>query len=150
MQLANEAKAGKFGVDAQANEIIAQISMAAQARALSLYEEALASLRRRNNQRARRLLTEVAADETFEDESLRTKVQGLLQKLTPGAKGEPGAAATTDTAQDAETLGAQRLNAEVGTKIAEARRYHEIDPDKAIAIYEKTLQGVQGSGLPPS
>ena len=83
MQLANEAKAGKFGVDAQANEIIAQINMAAQARALSLYEEALASLRKGDNQRARALLTEVAADETFDDESLQAKVQGLLEKLSP-------------------------------------------------------------------
>ncbi len=67
-------------MDAQADELIAQINMAAQARALSLYEEALASLRRGDNQRARDLLTEVAADETFDDENLKAKVQGLLRK----------------------------------------------------------------------
>ena len=149
LQLAKEAKAGKFGVDAQADEMIAQIGMAAQARAISLYEEAMASLRKGDNQRARALLTEVAADETFDDETLKAKVEGLLQKLAGGAQAGPSAASPTDAAQDAETLGAQKLNAEVGTKIAEARRYHEVDPDKAIAIYEKTMQAVQGSGLPP-
>ena len=122
LQLAKEAKAGKFGVDAQADEMIAQIGMAAQARAISLYEEAMASLRKGDNQRARALLTEVAADETFEDETLKAKVEGLLQKLAGGAQGGPGSASPTDAAQDAETLGAQKLNAEVGTKIAEARR----------------------------
>ena len=147
LQLANEAKAGKFGVEAQANELIAQINMAAQARALSLYEEALASLRKGDNQRARGLLTEVAADETFEDESCKPRSRGS-SRSSPGA-GRAGTPRPTDAAQDAETLAAQKLNAEVGTKIAEARRYHEIDPDKAIAIYEKTMQGVQGSGLPP-
>ena len=35
-QLANEAKAGKFGVDAQADELIAQIELAEQGGALSL------------------------------------------------------------------------------------------------------------------
>ncbi len=148
LQLANEAKAGKFGVDAQAGELIAQINMAAQAKALSLYEEALASLRRGDNQRARNLLTEVAADESFDDENLKDKVQGLLQKLSSD-KGGSAAASPNDAAQDADALAAQQLNAEVGTKIAEARRYHEIDPDKAIGIYEKTLQAVQGAALPP-
>ena len=148
LQLANEAKSGKFGVDAQANELISQINMAAQAKALGLYEEALASLRKGNNQKARELLTELSADESFDDENLKAKVQGLLQKLS-GDKGAPGVASTTDAAQDADALAAQKLNAEVGTKIAEARRYHEVDPDKALGIYQQTMQAVNGSGLPP-
>ena len=41
-QLAEEAKAGKFGVDAQADELLAQIGLAEQGGALSLYESALA------------------------------------------------------------------------------------------------------------
>ena len=51
---------------------------------------------------------------------------------------------------DAEALAAQKLNAEVGTKIAEARRLQETDPDKAIAIYEQTMKAVKASGLSPS
>ena len=51
---------------------------------------------------------------------------------------------------DAEALAAQKLNAEVGTKIAEARRLQETDPDKAIAIYEQTMKAVKASGLSPN
>ena len=62
----------------------------------------------------------------------------------------PGKAAVGDdrlsTADDAEALAAQKLNAEVGTKIAEARRLQETDPDKAIAIYEQTLKAVKAAG----
>ena len=49
--------------------------------------------------------------------------------------------------QDGEALLAQRLNAEVGTKIGEGRRLHETDPDKAIALYEQSIQAVHASGL---
>ena len=38
-QLADQAKAGKFGVDAQADELIAQIALAEQGGALALYED---------------------------------------------------------------------------------------------------------------
>ena len=78
----------------------------------------------------------------------------VLRSQGPGAApealrrangGEPGSGLAPPTpAQDAETLAAQKLNAEVGTKIAEARRYHEIDPDKAIAIYEQDHAGRPG------
>ncbi len=51
---------------------------------------------------------------------------------------------------DADALAAQKLNAEVGTKIAEARRFQEIDPDKAIGIYEQTLKAVQAADIPES
>ena len=64
-------------------------------------------------------------------------------------KGKPDGKSSTHAAQDAEALAAQKLNAEVGTKIAEGRRLHETDPDKAIAIYEKTVQAVQAAGLSP-
>ena len=148
--MAGQAKAGSFGVDAQADELIAQIGLAEQGGALAIYEEALAAVRKGDSQRARDLLTEVAAAGDSLDEGLRAKVQGLLEKLATGAPAsKPGTASTVDAVQDAETIAAQKLNAEVGTKIAEARRYHDIDPDKALAIYEKTIQAVQGSGLPP-
>ena len=55
-------------------------------------------------------------------------------------------ASTVDAAQDAETLAAQKLNAEVGTKIAEARRFHEIDPDKALAHLPADHPGRPGLG----
>ena len=144
-----EAKAGKFGVEAQADELIAQIALAEQGGALSLYEAALAALRSGDNGRARALLTEVAAAGDSLDDSMRAKVENLLQKLSTDEKGKPDGKSGTHAAQDAEALAAQKLNAEVGTKIAEGRRLHETDPDKAIAIYEKTVQAVQAAGLSP-
>ena len=83
--------------------------------------------------RARVLLTEVAAAGDSLDEGLRAKVEGLLEKLSDEARASPARPRPTDAAQDAEALAAQKLNAEVGTKIAEGRRFHETDPDKAIA-----------------
>ena len=148
-EIAGQAKTANTGVDSQADELIAQIGLAEQGGALALYEEALASIRKGDANRARALLTEVAAAGDSLDQGLRTKVQGLLQKLASSAGQKPGTASTVDAAQDAETIAAQKLNAEVGTKIAEARRYHETDPDKALGIYQKSIQAVQGSGLPP-
>jgi len=147
--LANQAKAGKFGVDVQADELIAQISLSEQGGALGLYQTALAALRSGDNGRARSLLKEVAAAGDSLDDNLRAKVEGLLQKLSTDDKGKPEAKSGTNAAQDAEALAAQRLNAEVGTKIAEGRRLHETDPDKAIALYEQTVQAVQAAGLSP-
>ncbi len=148
-EVAGQAKATRLGVDAQADELIAQIGLAEQGGALALYEEALMAVRKGDSQRARSLLTEVAAAGDSLDEGLRAKVQGLLEKLSRNTGSKPGTASTVDAAQDAETIAAQKLNAEVGTRIAEARRYHDIDPDKALAMYQKEIQAVQGSGLPP-
>src|SRR5436190_580471 len=58
-QMAEEAKTGKLGLDAQADELLAQIGLAEQGGALSLYESALAAMRGGDNARARALLTEV-------------------------------------------------------------------------------------------
>ena len=90
-QLANEAKAGKFGVEAQADELLAQIALTEQGGALSLYESALAAMRSGDNARARILLTEVDAAGESLDESLRAKVENLLQKLSADDKGKPDA-----------------------------------------------------------
>jgi len=81
-QLAVEAKDGKFGVDAQADELIAQSKLAEQGGALSLYETALAALRSGENGRARVLLTEVSAAGESLDAGLREKVENLLAKLS--------------------------------------------------------------------
>ncbi len=148
-QLANEVKNGKFGVEVQADELLAQIALTEQGGALSLYESALAAMRSGDNARARILLTEVDAAGASLDESLRSKVESLLLKLSADDKGKPDAKSGTNAAQDAEALAAQKLNAEVGTKIGEGRRLHETDPDKALALYEQTTRAVQTSGLPP-
>ena len=119
-QIANEAKANKFGVEAQADELIAQIALAEQAGALSLYEEALAALRTGDNARARSRLAEVAAAGDSLDDGLRAKVENLLQKLSTDEKAKTADKSGTNAAQDAEAkLGGKKLNAEVGTKIAE-------------------------------
>ena len=153
-QLAEEAKAGKLGVDSQADELLAQIGLAEQGGALSLYESALSAMRNGENARARALLTEVAAAGGSLDESLQAKVQELLKKLPADDRAAPrGKAVVGDKSPvipDAEALAAQKLNAEVGTKIAEARRLQETDPDKAIAIYEQTMKAVKASGLSPN
>ncbi len=141
-QTAQKVKAGKFGMEAQADELLAQVALAEQGGALALYESALAALRSGDNGRAKALLTEVAASGDSLDDTMRAKVQDLLHKMSDD-KGKPGEAAL-----DGEALAAQRLNAEVGTRIAEGRRLQEIDPDKAISLYEKTTQAVHASGLP--
>ena len=149
-QKAEEAKAVKAGVDAQADEMISQIALASQGGALSIYESALEAVRKGDVSRAKALLTEVAAAGEGIDDGLRMKVASLLEKLP---RDDSGRATVTDQlapADDSDTLAAQKLNAEVGTKLAEARRLQETDPDKAIAIYDQTLKGVKASGLPDS
>jgi len=154
-QMAEEARTGKFGVDSQADELLAQIGLAEQGGALSLYESALSAMRSGDNVRARALLVEVAAAGASLDESLQAKVQELLKKLsaddrTGFPKGKAVVGDKTSVIPDAEALAAQKLNAEVGTKIAEARRLQETDPDKAIGIYEQTMKAVKASGLSPN
>jgi type II secretory pathway component GspD/PulD (secretin) len=153
-QMAEEAKASKYGVESKADELLAQIGLAEQGGALSLYESALAAMREGNNAKARALLVEVSAAGTSLDESLQSKVQELLKKLPADEKSAPKGKAVvgekSSVIPDAEALAAQKLNAEVGTKIAEARRLQETDPDKAIAIYEQTMKGVKASGLSPN
>jgi type II secretory pathway component GspD/PulD (secretin) len=154
-QMAEEAKAGNFGVSNQADELLAQIGLAEQGGALSLYESALAAMRSGDNVRARALLNEVAAAGPSLDESLLTKVQELIKRLPAGnnAEGAKGHAVVGDqgaVAADPDAIAAQKLNAEVGTRIAEARRLQETDPDKAMAIYEKTMKAVQASEISAS
>ena len=60
-QLAEQAKAGKFGVETQADDLLSQIALAEQGGALGMYESALDAVRRGDTTRARGLLTEVAA-----------------------------------------------------------------------------------------
>ena len=145
-QLAEEAKAGKLGVDTQADELLAQIGLAEQGGALSLYESALAAMRNGDNARARALLTEVAAAGDGARRGPPVQGQELLQKLPAGddsgsRRARPSSVTRRPAIPDAEALAAQKLNAEVGTKIAEARRLQETDPDKAIADLRADHEG---------
>ena len=146
----SEAKAGGNGVDLQADELLAQINLAEQASNLAIYEGALAALRGGEMAKARMMLNEIAASGAAMDEGMMRKVQDLLLKLPKdGAEEGAGKATASDVpSSDAETLKAQQMNAEVGTKVAEARRLMETDPDKAIATLETTLASIKAAGLP--
>jgi len=142
---AEKAKAGGFGVEAQADDLIAQIALAAQNGSVAMYEAALDALRKGDSGRAKALLTEIAAVPGIE-EGMSQKVQDLLLKLSSndaqGAKEEAAKPA------DMNMVAAQKLNAEVGTKVAEARRYLETDPGKSIGLLEETLKAVNAAEAP--
>jgi type II secretory pathway component GspD/PulD (secretin) len=144
-QFAQQAKNGGYGVEAKADDLLAQIALAQQGGALKLYEAALDSMRKGDFDRARALLNEVAALEN-QDEALMQKVQDLLTRM-PGD--QPGTA-TLGAVNDAEAVNAQRLNVEVGTKVAEARRLLETDPDKAIELLQQTLTAIQQAEVNPT
>ncbi len=146
-ETAERARAAKAD-GAKVDDLVSQITVAEQGGALSLYESAMDAVRKNDVARAKSLLNEVAASDGADD-SLRAKAQGMLDKLP---KDDAGKAVATDklAADDPDVIAAQKLNAEVGTKLAEARRLLDTDPDKAIGIYEQTLKGVEGSGLPAS
>jgi hypothetical protein len=151
-QAATQARTGGFGLEAQADELLAQIALAEQGGALKLYEAALDALRKNEPARARALLAEVAALGDLLDESMMQRVQDLLLKLPKdkapdGAGGPPAAADALGAQADADAVKAQQLNAEVGTKVAEARQLLETDPEKAIALLQTTIESVRAAGL---
>ncbi len=148
---AAEAKAGNYGVEALAEEILAQVALSEQGGALAVYEAALEAIRGKPGvppdfDRARSLLNEVASSGASLDEGMLQKVQDLLLKLPKGGSGKATAADVPTS--DAESLKAQQLNAEVGTKVAEARRLMETDPEKAIALLGTTLASVKAAEMP--
>ena len=143
---ATEAKSGSYGVDSQADELLSQIALSDQAGALAVYESALDAIRKNDIGRARALLNEVAASGAALDEGMMQKVQDLLLKLPKDESGR--AVAGNLPTSDAESLKAQQMNAEVGTKVAEARRLMETDPDKAIALLTTTLASIKAAELP--
>lgn len=141
-QLAEQAKLGNYGVEGQATELLAQIDLVAQGGALKLYEAALDSMRRGDMNRAGALLNEIASLDN-QDEALMQKVQDMLARLP----GETPGRATLSSVDDAEAVKAQRLNIEVGAKVAESRRLLETDPAKAIEILNQTLAAVQAADV---
>lgn len=144
-QTAERARQGGYGVEARADETIAQIALSQQGGALKIYEAALDSMRKGDVDRARALLGEVAVMEN-QDESLMQKVQDLLARM-PGD--QPGVA-TLGAVEDVATVNAQKLNVEVGTKVAEARRLLETDPERAIELLESTLKAIDASEVNPT
>ncbi len=82
------------------------------------------------------------------DEGMLQKVQDLLLKLPKDDRPRARSLASDVPTSDAESLKAQQLNAEVGTKVAEARRLMETDPEKAIALLQTTLASVKAAEMP--
>jgi type II secretory pathway component GspD/PulD (secretin) len=128
---------------AQADDLLSQIALAEQAAALKLYEAALDNLRKGDAGRARALLNELQSAEL--DEATTQKVQDLLARLPHEQAGKATVGAPE---ADAEAVAAQKLNAEVGAKVAEARRLMEVDPDRAIAMLQETLESTRAAELP--
>ncbi|HWE39355.1 MAG TPA: hypothetical protein VG406_22585, partial [Isosphaeraceae bacterium] len=145
-QRAAEARMSQTGVEAPAEELIAQIALAEQAGALKLYDAALVAVREQQNDRARALLSEIAASD-IQDENIKQKVEDLLVRLPSD---NAGRASTRITMEDADTVNTQRFNAEVGAAAAEARSLMETNPDKAIEKLEATMKAVKAAGLSES
>lgn len=143
-ELANRARQGGYGVETQADDLLTQINTKQQAAALALYEEALAAVRNQQFEHAQVLLNEVANCGALDD-GFQQRVQDLVLKLSASRQQNAGAKAPIDTEADADAVAAQRLNAEVAVKVAEARHQMEIDPDKGIAILQETLTGIKAS-----
>jgi type II secretory pathway component GspD/PulD (secretin) len=139
---AEQARGGNYGVDAQANELLAQLALAEQSGAIKLYEAAIADVRKGESDHARELLGEIMAMD-IQDDVMRQKVEDLLSRLPVSKPGK----ATLNVAEDVEMVKTQRATAEVGTKVAESRRLMETDPDKAIAMLQQTLDAVKAAGL---
>ena len=140
-QTAEQAK--QAGAGLEADNLLAQIEQARQQASLSLYEAALDGLRKGEIERSRALLGELSGQEL--DEATQQKVQDLLMKLPPAGQADD----KLRSVQDAEALKTQQMNAEIGTKVAEARHLLEVDPAKAITVLESAKVQVQNAGLNP-
>ena len=120
-------------------------------RALSLYEAALDAVRKgehASGPRPARPRSPPPATRSTRDSGPRSRTCSRSSRAT--AAGKPGTASTVDAAQDAETLAAQKLNAEVGTKIAEARRLSGDRPRQGHrASTSRPSRPSRRSGLPP-
>ncbi|QDV34128.1 type II secretory pathway, component PulD [Tautonia plasticadhaerens] len=133
------------GAGAEAEDLKAQIDLAEQAASLQLYDAAMAAVREQEFERARALFNEVASMPSALDAEMAQRVQDMLMRLPQGADAAP--AGGLEAQLDAATIEAQRLNAEVGTKVAESRRLMEVEPDQAITLLEETKASVEAAGL---
>ena len=84
-QMADQAKAGNFGVEAQAEELLAQVALAEQGGALSLYESALDGLRKGDTPAPAPCSSRSPRLAPRSTRGLMQKVQDLLKKLPPDA-----------------------------------------------------------------
>ncbi len=141
---AEKAKSGNHGVEAQAEDVLAQIGLAAQNGSIAMYEAALDALRKGDTGRAKALLTEISSVPGVDD-GMSQKVQDLLLRL---ASDDKSAKEEASKPTDMALVAAQKLNAEVGTKVAEARRHLETDPGKSIKLLEETLEVVKKAEAP--
>lgn len=144
-QLAERVKKGGFGLDEKADETLAQISVAEQASGYKLYEAAVDALRKNDPGHAKALLNEILDSNLAVDETLSQKVQDLLLKLPKDGPGKAVVSDLADGGADPRVLAAQRMNAEVGAKLGEARRLLETDPDRSIAVLEATMTMVKSA-----
>ncbi len=144
-QLAEQARAK--GVGAEADAMLADIAVKRQQAAYALYDSALTALREHDANRSRAMLQELTGFDDL-DEGMQQRVQDLLLKIPSDDAGhaEVGISAVAD----AEMVKAQQLNVEVGTKVAEARRLLETDPEKAIDLLNQTMTAVKAAGLSES
>jgi type II secretory pathway component GspD/PulD (secretin)/tetratricopeptide (TPR) repeat protein len=138
------------GVDGRADELTSQIELSEQGGALSMYEAALDAVRKGDTGRARALLNELSSSGITIDESTTQKVQQLLATLPKDGEAAGKATASDLARDDAHALAAQKLNAEVGTKVAEARRLLETDPEKAIKALEGMKEAVKDADIDAS
>jgi general secretion pathway protein D len=138
-QAAQQAKASGAGLDAPADAILAQIALAEQSTTVQVYDAALSAMRKQDYARARALLEEMSGTDL--DEATRQKVEDLLARLQKEGKPAIGPVG------DAQSVNAQRVGVEVGTRVAEARRLMETDPEKAIDLLQKSLESVKTAGL---
>jgi general secretion pathway protein D len=142
-EAARQAKAAG-SLDAPSDEILAQIGLTEQTSTLHVYDAALDAWRKADYARARALLQELTREDL--DEGTRQKVEDLIARLPQDNAGK----ASVGPVGDAANLNAQRLKVEVGTKLGEARRLMETDPDKAIDLLNKTLDSIKASGVSES
>jgi type II secretory pathway component GspD/PulD (secretin) len=134
-------KAKQAGGGLEADNMLAQVEQARQQATLSLYEAAIDGIRKGEIERSRALLHELADQDL--DEGTQQKVQDLLLKLPSGGQVDD----RLRSVQDVEAVKTQQLNAEIGTKVAEARHLLDVDPAKAIGILEQAKAQVQAAGL---
>ena len=90
-------------------------SLAEQATTVKIYDAALEAMKKTDYARARDLLEEMTHADL--DEGTRQKVEDLLIRLRKDGAGK----ATLGGAEDAATVNAQRVQAEIGTKMGKAR-----------------------------
>lgn len=134
----------------QADALKDQIQRAEQKGAIDFFESAMASFRAGDKDKAQAMLNEVLASNA--DADLRDRAQKMLERIsqTPvaAAPGEAKVDSAKVTADDAQAIRIQKLNAEIAEVISASRRSLDVDPAKSIEMVEKELEKVRQQDLP--